>query len=78
MGDYLVWGQPSCQEQTVRMQNPRFVIPAWSAGIQIDMDVSGGVLANYLRRRPCELMDAGHPCRHDGGLHFDPPWASVS
>jgi hypothetical protein len=33
------------------------VIPAWSAGIQVDMDVSGSVLAN--------LMDAGYPCRHD-------------
>jgi hypothetical protein len=48
MRDYLVWEQPSCQEQTVRMQNPRFVIPAWSAGIQIDMDVSGGILANLM------------------------------
>jgi hypothetical protein len=28
-----------------------YVIPAWSAGIQIDMDVSGGILAH--------LMDAG-------------------
>ena len=27
------------------------VIPAWSAGIQIDMDVSGGILAH---------LDAGH------------------
>ena len=34
---------------------------AWSAGIQIDMDVSGGVLAN---------LDAGGPCRHDGDLHL--------
>jgi len=32
------------------------VIPAWSAGIQIDMDVSGSILAN---------LDAGYPCRHD-------------
>ena len=38
------------------------VIPAWSAGIQIDMDVSGGILAN--------LMDAGYPCRHDEDLYF--------
>ena len=37
------------------------VIPAWSAGIQIDMDVSGGILAH---------LDAGHPCRHDEDLHF--------
>jgi hypothetical protein len=28
------------------------VIPAWSAGIQVDMDVSGGILAN---------LDAGNP-----------------
>jgi hypothetical protein len=27
---------------------PRFVIPAWSAGIQANMDVSGGVLANWM------------------------------
>jgi hypothetical protein len=32
------------------------VIPAWSAGIQADMDVSGSILAN---------LDAGYPCRHD-------------
>jgi hypothetical protein len=36
-------------------------IPAWSAGIQTDMDVSGGILANPI---------AGHPCRHDEDLHF--------
>src|SRR5215510_559376 len=29
----------------------------WSAGIQVDMDVSGGILAS---------LDAGHPRRHDG------------
>jgi hypothetical protein len=34
-----------------------FVIPAWNAGIQIDMDVSG---------RPANL-DAGSSCRHDRG-----------
>jgi hypothetical protein len=33
------------------------VIPAWSAGIQVDMDVSGSILAS---------LDAGYPCRHDG------------
>jgi hypothetical protein len=38
------------------------VIPAWSAGIQADMDASGRILAN--------LMDTGDPCRHDGDLHF--------
>jgi hypothetical protein len=32
------------------------VIPAWKAGIQDEMDVSGSVLAN---------LDAGYPCRHD-------------
>ena len=37
------------------------VIPAWSAGIQVDMDVSGRVLAN---------LDAGYPCLHDGDLYF--------
>ena len=37
------------------------VIPAWSAGIQIEMDVSGA---------SCEL-DAGNPCRHDEDLHFN-------
>jgi hypothetical protein len=30
------------------------VIPAWSAGIKADMDVSGCILAN---------LDAGNPCR---------------
>jgi hypothetical protein len=37
------------------------VIPAWSAEIQIDMDVFGGIPAH---------LDAGHPCRHDEDLHF--------
>jgi hypothetical protein len=32
------------------------VIPAWSAGIQPDMDVSGCILAN---------LGSGDPCRHD-------------
>ena len=32
------------------------VIPVWSAGIQVDMDVSGSILVN---------LDAGYPCRHD-------------
>src|SRR5262249_54346401 len=32
------------------------VIPAWSAGIQADTDVSGRILAN---------LDAGYPCQHD-------------
>ena len=36
------------------------VIPAWSAGIQVDMDVSGSILAN---------LDAGYPCRHDDLLN---------
>jgi hypothetical protein len=39
-----------------------YVIPAWSAGIQVDMDVFGGILAN---------LDAGYPCRHDETLHSD-------
>jgi len=38
------------------------VIPAWSAGIQVDTEVSGRILAN--------LMDAGYPCRHDEDLYF--------
>jgi hypothetical protein len=45
------------------------VIPAWSAGIQVDMDVSEGILAN---------LDAGNPCRHDDDLHFHLLSASVS
>jgi hypothetical protein len=53
------------------------VIPAWSAGIQFDMDVSGGILAN---------LDAGNPCRHDDDLAFhvlrraqdhDPRWQGL-
>jgi hypothetical protein len=36
------------------------VIPAWSAGIQVDTDVSGSILAN---------LDAGYPCRHDEVCH---------
>jgi hypothetical protein len=45
------------------------VIPAWSAGIQRDRDVSGCILAN---------LDAGHPCRHDEDLYFHVLWAIVS
>ena len=37
------------------------VIPAWSAGIQIDTDVSASILAN---------LDAGYPCRHDEVCNF--------
>jgi hypothetical protein len=33
------------------------VVPAWSAGTQVHMDVSGGVPAG---------LDASSPCRHDG------------
>jgi hypothetical protein len=43
---------------------PDCVIPAWSAGIQINMDVSGSILAN---------LDAGYPCRHDKDLSFHVP-----
>jgi hypothetical protein len=32
-----------------------------SAGIQIDMDISAGILVS---------LDAGYPCRHDGNLYF--------
>ena len=42
------------------------VIPAWSAGIQADMDVSERIL-----RSP------GNPCRHDENLHFHVLWVSV-
>jgi hypothetical protein len=53
----------------IRAEGPRSVqakpldcvIPAWSAGIQADTDVSGRIPAN---------LDAGHPCRHDEDLHF--------
>jgi hypothetical protein len=43
------------------------VIPALSAGIQVDTDVSGRILAK---------LDAGYPCRHDD-LHFHLLWTSV-
>jgi hypothetical protein len=45
----------------------RFVIPAWSAGIQVYMDVSGSVRAN---------LDAGYPCPHDGLLRALPKFES--
>jgi hypothetical protein len=41
--------------------NPSLVIPAWTAGIQVYMDVSGRIRAS---------LDTGNPCRHDGDLHF--------
>ena len=47
-----------------------YVIPAWTAGIQVNMDVSGRILAN--------LMDAANPCRHDEAPHFHVRWASIS
>jgi len=34
------------------------VVPAWSVGTQVHMDVFGRIAA--------DLMDAGSPCRHDG------------
>jgi hypothetical protein len=37
------------------------VIPAWRAGIQVDMDVYWSVLAS---------LDAGYPCRHDERWFF--------
>jgi hypothetical protein len=52
------------QTRSVQAQLP-WVIPAWSAGIQIDMDVSGSVRAS---------LDAGHPNRHDEDLHFHSLW----
>ena len=53
---------------SVQVEPLDYVIPAWSAGIQVDMDVSGGILAN---------LDAGNPCRHDEALHFHLLRASV-
>jgi hypothetical protein len=44
----------------ILLQVSNCVIPAWSAGIQADMDVSGRILRN---------LDAGNPCRHDEALH---------
>jgi len=38
-------------------RNFNVVVPAWSAGIQADMDVSGGIPAN---------LGSGNPCRNDG------------
>ena len=46
--------------------NPYCVIPAWSAGIQVDTDVSG------------RILHAGHPCRHDEIFIFYVLYASVS
>jgi hypothetical protein len=43
-------------EASVSSNSPNCVIPAWSAGIQVDTDVSGSILAD---------LDAGYPCRHD-------------
>jgi hypothetical protein len=37
------------------------VIPAWRAGIQVDMDVYWSVVAS---------LDAGYPCRHDERWFF--------
>src|SRR5215467_10313879 len=34
------------------------VVPAWTAGTQVDMDVSRRILLG---------LDDGNPCRHDGG-----------
>jgi hypothetical protein len=44
------------------------VIPAWTAGIQIDMEVSAGILTN---------LDAGNPCRHDSDLIFYFPVSEI-
>jgi len=50
----------SKESRSVQVESIDCVIPAWSAGIQLDMDVSGGILAS--------LMDAGDPSRHDEDL----------
>ena len=52
-----------------QFKQTRFVIPAWSAGIQGYMDVSGSVRAN---------LDAGYPCRHDGLLRALPKFDSLA
>jgi len=49
-----------------QFKNVDYVIPAWSAGIQIDMDASGRILVN---------LDAGYQCRHDEDHVFHSPWA---
>ncbi len=45
------------------------VIPAWSAGIQVYMDVSGSVRAN---------LGAGYLCRHDGLSRALPKFNSLA
>ena len=60
---------PISMKITVQAEPLDVVIPAWSAGIQVDMDVSEGILAK---------LDAGNPCRHDDDLHFHLLSASVS
>jgi hypothetical protein len=52
------------------MRNPfNCVIPAWSAGIRVDMEVFGRVHAD---------LDPGNPCRHDENRLFHVLWASAS
>jgi hypothetical protein len=41
---------------SLKTQILKSVIPAWRAGIQVDMDAFGSILAS---------LDAGYPCRHD-------------
>jgi hypothetical protein len=53
--------------RSVLVQELDCVIPAWSAGIQADMDVSGRMLPPRMAR---------NPCRHDENFHV--LWASVS
>ena len=57
------------QRSRGQFKQPRFVIPAWSAGIQVYMDVSGSVRAN---------LDAGYPCRHDGLVRALPKFDSFA
>jgi hypothetical protein len=54
---------------SVSASSPDWVTPAWSAGNQVNMDVSGRILAN---------LDAGYPCRHDEDPRFHVLCASVS
>jgi hypothetical protein len=49
---------------SISLSSQHSVIPAWSAGIQANMDVSGASLQN---------LDAGYPCRHDEDLRLYVP-----
>ena len=51
------------------MQMPSIcVVPAWNAGTQVNMDVSGYILAS---------LDAGYLCRHDDDMQSHVLWTGV-